>query len=175
MATPNTVYAREVAQLFVSGRHNQFRDATTRFGSLEGSRTLSSRALQAPTPSLPSSESIGEACLRAQRLEVVLQLVICFFKRYAVDTLNRCNTFSGGSQLQSRWLGHIFRMPNDRLPKNLLFGEATGLRHLVSLGLVSMMLRYVTVKTVVSIDLTGMLRTDCSGQTRLALHVPSSS
>ena len=67
MATPNTVYAREVAQLFVSGRHNQFRDATTRFGSLEGSRTMSSRALlaqaQAPTPSLPSSESIGDfAC-----------------------------------------------------------------------------------------------------------------
>ena len=68
VATPNTVYAREVAQLFVSGRHNQFRDATTRFGSLEGSRTMSSRALlaqaQAPTPSLPSSESIGDfACL----------------------------------------------------------------------------------------------------------------
>ncbi|DBA77690.1 TPA: hypothetical protein ACH3X2_008392 [Trebouxia sp. C0005] len=63
VATPNTVYAREVAQLFVSGRHNQFRDASSRFGSLEGSRTLSSRALQmqmqAPTPSLPSSESIG--------------------------------------------------------------------------------------------------------------------
>lgn len=59
--TPNTVYAREVAQLFVSGRHNQFRDSS-RFGSLEGSRTLSSsRALQhAPTPSLPSNESIGE-------------------------------------------------------------------------------------------------------------------
>ena len=64
VATPNTVYAREVAQLFVSGRHNQFRDASSRFGSLEGSRTLSSRALQiqmqAPTPSLPSSESIGQ-------------------------------------------------------------------------------------------------------------------
>ena len=59
VATPNTVYAREVAQLFVSGRHSQFKDANSRFGSLESSRTLSSRALQAPTPSLPSSESIG--------------------------------------------------------------------------------------------------------------------
>ena len=62
--TPNTVYAREVAQLFVSGRHSQFRDSS-RFGSLDPSRTLSSaRALQhAPTPSLPSSESIGQACM----------------------------------------------------------------------------------------------------------------
>lgn len=59
MVTPNTVYAREVAQLFVSGRHNQFK-ASSRFGSLEGSRMLSSRLLQGttPTPSLPSSESI---------------------------------------------------------------------------------------------------------------------
>ena len=58
--TPNTVYAREVAQLFVSGRQSQFKDASSRFGSLEGSRTLSSRGLPGPTPtpSLPSSESI---------------------------------------------------------------------------------------------------------------------
>ena len=65
VATPNTVYAREVAQLFVSGRHSQFKDASSRFGSLEGSRTLSSRTLQgpAPTPSLPSSESIGTLSL----------------------------------------------------------------------------------------------------------------
>ena len=35
------------------------------------------------------------------------------------------------SQLQSkrlRWLGHVLRMPNDRLPKKLLFGEFKGLR-----------------------------------------------
>ncbi len=31
------------------------------------------------------------------------------------------------------------------------------------------------VKTVTSIDLVGMLRTDSCGETRLALHVPSSS
>ena len=31
------------------------------------------------------------------------------------------------------------------------------------------------VNTVVSIDLAGMLRADCCGETRLALHVPSSS
>ena len=35
-------------------------------------------------------------------------------------------------------------------------------------------IRYVTVKTVVSIDRIRMLRTDGSGETRLALHVPSS-
>jgi len=35
------------------------------------------------------------------------------------------------SQLQGkrlRWLGHEFRMPNDRLPHKLLFGEVKGLR-----------------------------------------------
>ena len=47
--------------------------------------------------------------------------------------------------------------------------------HQVALGPVSMMLRCVIVKTVASIDPIGMLRTDCSGETRLALHVPSSS
>ena len=46
--------------------------------------------------------------------------------------------------------------------------------HLDALGLVSMMLCYVTVKTVVSIDRIRMLKTDCSGETRLAPHVPSS-
>ena len=49
-----------------------------------------------------------------------------------------------------------------------------GFVHLDALGLVSMMLCYVTVKTVVSIDRIRMLRTDCSGETRLAPHVPSS-
>ena len=48
-----------------------------------------------------------------------------------VDILNRCNTLSVESQLQGkrlRWLGHIFRMPNDRLPKKLLFGQVKGRR-----------------------------------------------
>ncbi len=49
-----------------------------------------------------------------------------------VVILNRCNTLSVESQLQGkrlRWLGHFFRMPDDRLPKKLLFGEIRGLRH----------------------------------------------
>ncbi len=48
-----------------------------------------------------------------------------------VVILNRCNTLSVESQLQGKrlgWLGHVFRMPNDRLPKKLLFGEVKGLR-----------------------------------------------
>ena len=47
-----------------------------------------------------------------------------------VVILNRCNTLSVESQLQGkrlRWLGHVFQMPNDRLPKKLLFGEVKGL------------------------------------------------
>ena len=48
-----------------------------------------------------------------------------------VVILNRCITLSVESQLEGkrlRWLGHVFRMPNDRLPKKLLFGEVKGLR-----------------------------------------------
>ena len=48
-----------------------------------------------------------------------------------VVILNGCNTISVESQLQGkrlRWLGHVFQMPNDRLPKKLLFGEVKGLR-----------------------------------------------
>ena len=46
-----------------------------------------------------------------------------------VVTLHRCNTLSVESQLQRkrlRLLGHIFRMPKDRSPKKLLFGEVKG-------------------------------------------------
>ncbi len=48
-----------------------------------------------------------------------------------VDILDRCNTPSVESQLQGkrlRWLGHVFRMPNERLPKKLLFGRVKGPR-----------------------------------------------
>ena len=48
-----------------------------------------------------------------------------------VDILNRCNTLSVESQLQGKrlmWLGHVFRMPDEILPKKLLFGEVKGLR-----------------------------------------------
>ena len=48
-----------------------------------------------------------------------------------VDILDGCNTLSLQSQLQGRrprWLGHVFRMPDDRLPQTLLFGEIRGLR-----------------------------------------------
>ncbi len=88
VATPNTVYAREVAQLFVSGRHSQFRDANTRFGSLEGSRTLSSRALQVPTPSLPSSESIGGLCFLHVQYHV--QLPACTLMCSGLHALCHC-------------------------------------------------------------------------------------
>ena len=43
----------------------------------------------------------------------------------------RNDVISVESQLQGkrlRWLGHVFRMPNERLPKKLFFGEVQGLR-----------------------------------------------
>ena len=48
-----------------------------------------------------------------------------------VAMLNRCNAFCVESQLQGkrlRWLGHVFKMPNNILPKQLLFAEVKGLR-----------------------------------------------
>ena len=48
-----------------------------------------------------------------------------------VDILNRCDAFSVESQLRSktlRWQGHMFRMPDDTLPKKLFFGEVKGAR-----------------------------------------------
>ena len=47
-----------------------------------------------------------------------------------VVILNRCNTLYAQSQLQGkrlRWLGHVLWMPDDKLPKKLLFGEVKGL------------------------------------------------
>ena len=60
-------------------------------------------------------------------------------------------------------------------PKKLLFGQVKGrLRGRPRSNPVSMMLCYVIVMSVTSTDHLGMLRIDCSGNTRLALHVPSS-
>jgi len=53
--------------------------------------------------------------------------------------------------------------------------KSRGFAHLAALGLVSMMLHYVIVKTVVLVGLIGMHKTGCSGETRPVLHVPSSS
>ena len=54
-------------------------------------------------------------------------------------------------------------------PHHLLFKQVH------AAGLVSMMLHDVIVKTVVLVGLTGMHKTGCFGETRLLLHVPSSS
>ena len=53
--------------------------------------------------------------------------------------------------------------------------KSRGLAHLAALGLVSMMLRRVIVKTVKLVDRIEMRKTDGFGKTRLVLHVPSSS
>ena len=98
-----------------------------------------------------------------------------------MDILNKCNTLSVESQLQGkrlRWLGHVFRMPSNRLPKKLLFGEVKGLRPpgrpRSSFNDVAL-LRCMIVNTVELVDRIEMRKTDCFGKTRLVPHVPSSS
>ena len=53
--------------------------------------------------------------------------------------------------------------------------ESRGLAHLAALGLVSMMMRRVTVKTVKLVDPIELRKTDSFEETKLVLHVPSSS
>ena len=50
-----------------------------------------------------------------------------------------------------------------------------GLAHLAALGLVPMMLRRVIVETVRLVDPIEMRKTDSFGETRLVVHIPSSS
>ena len=58
-----------------------------------------------------------------------------------------------------RRLNYIFTMPDARLPKRIL-EESWGFAHLVALGLVSVVLYYVTVKTVILIGHIRVHRTD---------------
>ncbi len=53
--------------------------------------------------------------------------------------------------------------------------KSRGFAHLVAPGLVSMMLRCMTVKPVKLVDRIEMCKTECFGKTRLVPHVPSSS
>jgi len=95
-----------------------------------------------------------------------------------VVILNRCNTLSVESQLQGkrlRWLGHVSGCLTIDCLRSFCLVKSRGFAHLAALGLVSMMLHYVIVKTVVLVGLIGMHKTGCSGETRLVLHVPSSS
>jgi len=59
-------------------------------------------------------------------------------------------------------------MSIDRLPRQFCLVKSEGFAHLVALGLVSMMLYYVIGKTVTSIELMRMYRTDCFAQIRVA-------
>ena len=45
----------------------------------------------------------------------------------------------------------------------------------VALGVLTMMLPFMTIKTVALVGRTGMNRTGCSGETGLALQIPGSS
>ena len=70
-----------------------------------------------------------------------------------------------------RWLGHVFRVSNDRLPKKPLFDQVKGQR---LRGRPRSSFNDVVLHDFTSKDHLGMLEMDCSGKTRLALHVPSS-
>lgn len=69
-------------------------------------------------------------------------------------------------------------MPNDRLLNKVAFGEVRGQRPpscpMSYLNDVVLHDCHMTVKTVMSVGHIGMHRTACSGETRLALLIPSS-
>ena len=87
-----------------------------------------------------------------------------------IDILNRCNNSSVESQLQSK--SHILSgcLKIDCQRSFCLVKSRGG-----ASGLVSMMLHLVTFTNAASLGHTKMLRTDCLGEIRLVLHVPSST
>ena len=94
-----------------------------------------------------------------------------------IDILNRSNNLSVECQLPGkrlRSLGHCFRMPDDRLPKKLLFGEVKGLRPPGRPRSIDNVTLH-DIKTVVLSGLIGMHKTGCSEETRPVLLVRSSS
>ena len=96
----------------------------------------------------------------------------------SMDILSRCNTPSVESRLQGKrlkWLGHVFRMPNDSLPEKLLFGQVEGHRPperpRSSFNDVALHVSKLSDWW----DLMEMRKTDSFGNTRLLTNVPSSS
>ncbi len=91
--------------------------------------------------------------------------------------LNRCNTLSVELQLQGkilRWLGHVFQMHNNRLPKKLLLGEIEGLCPACCPRFSNDVVA-CDCQDCQLVGLTGMHKTGCTEETRLVLHVPSST
>ncbi len=89
----------------------------------------------------PPAASLGRIpdSSRQERSEVLLQNPVRFCLIQTIRLLlvidcrisfrDRCSTLSVESQLQGkslRWLGHVFRMPTDRLLEKLLFDEVKG-------------------------------------------------
>ena len=94
-----------------------------------------------------------------------------------------CNTLSVESPLQGKRLGWQVVcsecLMRDCL-RSLCSVKSRGFAHLAlgvfnDVSLHSMMFHYMIVKTVVLVDIIGMHKTGCFGETRLVLHIPRSS
>jgi len=104
--------------------------------------------------------------------------------RKRIVTVSRTVSSTQAQRVLVRLISHAEpRMEGEALHSFRLFNfnyylvKSRSFVHLVARGILLMMSYYVSVNTVVlgGLKLTGMHKTGCSGDTRLVLHVPSSS
>ena len=68
------------------------------------------------------------------------------FKFHSIGQAEECMAAMLMHQTPLRWLGHVVRMPHDRLLRSFRLVKSGGFTHRATLGLVSMMLHGMIVK-----------------------------